>query len=61
MGKEYRYWKVEAKEKYSDMILHPELHGYYDRNDVIEFFGLNEPDIEWYNITEYNNEDNGRE
>jgi hypothetical protein len=43
------------------MILHPELHGHYDRNDVIEFFGLNEPDIEWYNITEYNKEDNGRE
>ena len=52
MEKEYKKWAVEAKEKYSDSILRPELHGYYDRNDVIEFFGLNEPDIEWYKITE---------
>lgn len=52
MVKEYRRWVVEAKEKYSDSILCPELQGYYDRNDVIKFFGLNEPDIEWYKITE---------
>lgn len=46
MGKEYKRWAVEAKEKKSDTILQPELHGCYDRNDVIEFFGLNQPDIE---------------
>lgn len=57
MEKEYRRWKVEAKEKYSDSILCPELHGYYDKDDVIKFFGLDQPDIEWYRIIEDNEED----
>jgi hypothetical protein len=52
MDNEYKHWKVEAKEKFSDNILKPELHGYYSREDVIKFFGLDQPDIEWYNITE---------
>ena len=52
MEKEYKHWRVEVKEKYSDAILKPELHRNYDYNDVISFFGLKEPDIEWYKITE---------
>lgn len=52
MLKEYKHWKIEVKEKYSDAILKPELHGNYDKEDVIKFFGLNEPDIEWFKIYE---------
>lgn len=64
MDKIYRNWKVDIKEMHSDKVLHTDLKGCYNINDVIEFFGLNEPDIEWYTITEYkykfNNKDNGR-
>ena len=29
-----------------------ELHGPYNREDVIKHYGLDEPDVEWYKIEE---------
>lgn len=47
-----RHWKVRLKERASEHILTPEHIGYLSREQVIEFFGLEEPDIEWYDIEE---------
>ena len=46
----YKRWSVTIKEKNSDLILHPSLYGYYEREDVIKWFGLNDPDVECYKI-----------
>ncbi len=47
-----RHFKIRAKERTTGHIVTPEFIGYKTRNEVIAFSGLEEPDIEWYTITE---------
>lgn len=47
-----RHFKIRAKERTTGQIVTPEYIGYKTRDEIIEFFGLEEPDIEWYEITE---------
>ena len=47
-----RKWKVEYIETGRDSIRSTTHTGNLTREEVIEFFGLNESDIEWYNVTE---------
>lgn len=51
MGKR-RHFKIRAKERTTGRIVTPEYIGYKTRDEIIEFFGLEESDIEWYEITE---------
>ena len=46
-----KVWKVRLKEVGNDHILEPSLVKDCDRNYVIKWFGLDQPDIEWYEIT----------
>lgn len=52
-----RHFKIRAKERTTGQIVTPEFIGYKSQNEVIEFFGLEEPDIEWYEITEVSQEE----
>lgn len=45
-------FQVEYKEYTANHIGTTSYTGDCTENDVIDFFGLNEPDIEWFNITE---------
>ncbi|MEZ3466148.1 MULTISPECIES: hypothetical protein [Muribaculaceae] len=47
-----RHWKIKLRERSTGHILTPEYDGYLDRDGVIEFFGLENPDVEWYRIEE---------
>ncbi len=47
-----RHWKIRLKERTTGHILTPEYIGYHNREEVIEFFGLENPDVEWYEIKE---------
>lgn len=47
-----RHWKIRLKERGADHVLTPEYIGYHDREEVIEFFGLENPEVEWYEIEE---------
>lgn len=51
------HYEIEMKEVGKDHILHPSHTGYLTREEVIKFFGLNEPDVEWYKIKETKIED----
>lgn len=48
----YRHWKVTIKEVAMKHSITTELHGYYDEDDVVDFYGLNQPDVEWYKMEE---------
>lgn len=45
-------WEITIKEVGNPHLLHPSYTGDVDRDFIIEFFGLNEPDVEWYKIEE---------
>ena len=45
-------WKVTIKERAMQHTITSELHGPYNREDVIKHYGLDEPDVEWYKIEE---------
>ena len=45
-------WEITIKEGGNPNLLHPSYTGDVDRDFIIEFFGLNEPDVEWYKIKE---------
>lgn len=47
-----RHFKIRAKERTSGQIVTPEFIGYKTQAEVIKFFSLEDPDIEWYEITE---------
>mgnify|MGYP007113739400 CR=1 FL=1 len=55
-----RHWKIRLKERTTGHICTPEHIGYFTREQVIEFFGLENPDVEWYEIEEvpYKENDN---
>lgn len=57
MYKPFRKWKVTIKEVGKEAPIHTEIHGRYDLADVREHFGLEEPDVEWYNIEEKKDDD----
>ena len=48
----YRHWKVTIKEVAMKHSITTELHGYYDEDDVMDFYGLEQPDVEWYKMEE---------
>lgn len=52
-----RHFKIRAKERTTGQIVTPEYIGYKTRDEIIEFFGLKEADIEWYTITEVTEEE----
>ena len=58
-----KHFKIRTKERTTGQIVTPEYVGNKTREQVIEFFGLEEPDIEWYEISEVEidpkNNDNG--
>lgn len=43
-------WKVSYKERGSSAVRVTIYEGVLTRNEVIEFFGLNSPDIVWYEV-----------
>lgn len=47
-------WIIECKEKWCDHPIRTTHTGNFEREDIIKFFGLNEPDIEWYTVVEDN-------
>ena len=47
-----RKWKIEYKEVGRDKILETTHKGDLSKEEVIEFFGLNEHDVTWYRVTE---------
>lgn len=51
MGR-YRRYVVTIKEKENGNVLRPEYSGNVDEDFLIDFFGLNNPDVEWYKIEE---------
>lgn len=46
------HYRIRAKERTTGRIVTPEYIGSKTRAQVIEFFGLEELDIEWFEITE---------
>lgn len=46
-----KHYKITVKEK-NGQVCHPEFKGNKTRREIIEFFGLEEPDVEWYTIEE---------
>lgn len=49
----YRHWKIRYIDKWTNgEIRETEAHGYYDRDSVIKSFGLNDPEVSWYEIKE---------
>ena len=47
-----RKWKVEYKEVGRDKIFETTHWGDLSKSEVVEFFGLDEPDVTWYRVTE---------
>ena len=45
-------WKVKVWEAGRDRLVETEHHGNLDREGVIKFFGLREPDVVRYEVTE---------
>lgn len=51
MSREFKCWQVRFREKGKSEKLTKHL-GYLSKEEVIKFFGLNNPEIEWYDIQE---------
>lgn len=47
-----RKWKVEYKEVGRDKVFETSHWGNLSEEEVIEFFGLEGPDVTWYRVTE---------
>lgn len=50
-------WKATIKERGNEKLLTPMycvpedgMHDYIDEDFLIDFWGLNEPDVEWYKL-----------
>lgn len=56
MFRAYKRWRVKMKEKGNDTILTPEVWGEKTKEDVIAFFGLENEDVEWYQIIDLDDE-----
>lgn len=51
-NKPYREWEITIKEVGRELPIHTKRNGYYDLDDIRDYFGLEEPDVEWYTINE---------
>lgn len=49
---EMKTYNVKIKEVGNDHIITTSYKGVADRQAVIDWFGLEEPDVEWYKIEE---------
>lgn len=47
-----KHYKITIKEAGLENPIVTEYVGDIDRKNLIEFFGLKEPDVEWYQIKE---------
>lgn len=47
-----KHWKITVKETGRPKPIVTQHHGNLDRQGVIDFFSLNESDVEWYTIEE---------
>lgn len=56
--KEYKTFQATIKERGNDHLLTPTFSGYVDRQYMIQFWGLNEPDVEWYKLEDITNKTN---
>lgn len=43
-------WRARIKEVGNPHLLTPELYGDFDEEYAIKFWGLNQPDVEWYKL-----------
>lgn len=50
--KSMRHWKIIIKETGRPKPIETQHHGNLDRQGVIDFFGLDNCDVEWYKIEE---------
>lgn len=51
--KTYKKWNVKFIDKLSHgQVSETYLTGFYNYEDVVEFFGLDGSDVKWYEITE---------
>ena len=48
----YRHWRCEIKEVGNEKPIVSELHGVYDEDDCVKHWGLKNADVEWYKLTE---------
>jgi hypothetical protein len=51
-----RHWKCEIKEVGNDHTVMSELIGDYDEDYCVRFWGLKNPDVEWYKLQEVKDE-----
>lgn len=54
-----KHFKITVKEVGVVNSVETEYHGNIDRKGLIDFFGLNNSNVEWYKIKEFTNR-NGR-
>ena len=47
-----RKWEVKYREKGSSVIRKTSHYGLLDYDGVVEFFGLDGDDVEWYDVEE---------
>lgn len=45
-----KHWEARIKEKNNHHILTPSYYGNVNKEFLIKFWGLNEYDIEWYEL-----------
>ena len=51
-----KHWKATIKERNKNGLLTPSYIGNVTKEFLIDFWGLNEPDVEWYEIHEIKEE-----
>ena len=57
--KEIKTFEVVVKEKMNDHPIKTSYTGACEREDVINFYGLREPDVEWFTVNEVTNDTEG--
>lgn len=50
-------WKATIKERGCKTLLTPTYTGDVNENFLIDFWGLKEPDVEWYHLEKIENKD----
>lgn len=49
---EYKHYKITIKEAGLEKPFETEYHGIIDNKGLIAYYGLNNSDVEWYEIDE---------
>ena len=52
MSREFKCWEIKFKETNKDKIHTTKHLGHMTEDEVVKFFGLEDVDIEWYDIEE---------